>query len=693
MHKFFINSMEDRYNIIENTITENEITIQHLEDFIEHFLIHNHKIFMFDKINQYIYFNKDPNIYTIVAKTVLNKFEKYILISKDKIIDLIHSNYYSINEFNSFIKEISEKLIFVENLLTTAYIINNKKENLIEYNHINSILTYISSNILSNHIIKKFLSTIIVNNTDLNTIKIVEDIITQFKIFEDIYFSYSLYSKLNNIFFEALQEKLIDNILLPISDSFIIIYTFRNSIELFIKIYKAYYSKIKNNILNIIASKICNMLINIIDIHSINVIDNLINEVKFDLDIIFSFNNSIDIRKKLCSVICYKIILEKKININIIDNCLQYIKIPHCIEELTKTAAEHITNKCATEIIYNMNRLLVDNNKNIIKKMYYLSTIINKKNMMPLYIDLTIERLTNIYCNNCTNISKFSSIENILSYENKIYNEIIKYISCSHSYIIKKLLYDVSLSLKKSFYNIYNKICKTNISTLLISYNTWNIVYESESYISTDNEFENTFELLSYIHKYSQTFSLTNKTKNLSWYLHYGEVEAEYENKIIKLLPIQYLILEFFTTENETIPLSEILNCKLLEQYSKQYISNTINSLISGNILLIHNNNLIINNTQNFSIDLINIYNLENLNNTDIIVHDLAHEDRYIVLSNIIKIVKHSPMNYNDLFNTAKNNIKVLKLSQNLFNSTLEYMIDMNYIEIQDDIYRMYNFV
>jgi hypothetical protein len=202
-------------------------------------------------------------------------------------------------------------------------------------------------------------------------------------------------------------------------------------------------------------------------------------------------------------------------------------------------------------------------------------------------------------------------------------------------------------------------------------------VCESESYISNNND--NTYStILNYISKYSSSYSSSNKTKQLIWYLHYGEVEVIYKNKNIKLLPIQYLILEFFNYDNYSLPLSDILQSEILSQYPKQYLINTINSLISGNILFMTNNCLIVNEDYNFSSDLINMYNLENLNNNDTISYQLAHEDRYIILTNINSVVKHTCLSYNDLFDVVKNNIKVLSTGITTFSDNINVSDNTN---------------
>jgi len=51
--------------------------------------------------------------------------------------------------------------------------------------------------------------------------------------------------------------------------------------------------------------------------------------------------------------------------------------------------------------------------------------------------------------------------------------------------------------------------------------------------------------------------SFINDKKKILWLLQYGEVEVEYNNYILKMLPIQLLVLELFNS-NDNMNIKDI---------------------------------------------------------------------------------------------------------------------------------------
>ena len=120
-------------------------------------------------------------------------------------------------------------------------------------------------------------------------------------------------------------------------------------------------------------------------------------------------------------------------------------------------------------------------------------------------------------------------------------------------------------------------------------------------------------------------------------------MDITYNNKNIKLLPIQFIILELFNNQ-ENISFDIINNLNILSNYTLSLKNRIIQSLIDSNLLYKDNNNLILNNNTNFETNLIDIY--MNISNNNIIYKNnlvLSRED--ITKTNINHILKTDVFN------------------------------------------------
>ena len=148
-------------------------------------------------------------------------------------------------------------------------------------------------------------------------------------------------------------------------------------------------------------------------------------------------------------------------------------------------------------------------------------------------------------------------------------------------------------------------------------------------------------------------------------------------------------ILEMFENNNN-IPIKDIINLNILSNYSDNFKNNIINSLVISNILLLDNNKLILNDNSNFDSNIIDIF----FNQSDYLTiieknryDELIHSREEITYTHINKALKNNKMSYEKLFNTILKSIKVFLLDADIFDKSLKYMIENDYIKYISDEY------
>jgi hypothetical protein len=171
----------------------------------------------------------------------------------------------------------------------------------------------------------------------------------------------------------------------------------------------------------------------------------------------------------------------------------------------------------------------------------------------------------------------------------------------------------------------------------------------------------------------------------LIWLLHYGKVTIKYNNLIITLLPIQLLVLELFN-DIDLISINDIKSKSFFENYSDKFKNDIINSLINSNILKSNKNLCSLNDSSNISTDLIGQFMNSNIHTKNDTVQ-LAHNSEDIIRCLIKKFVKVQSYIKNDLYNLIKENtIKYFELNDELFNKSLDIMIKLDYVKINNDL-------
>ena len=627
---------EDKFKIIKN----NYITMN-LEEYIENDnLSLINKIELPSAIHNFIWFNNNninnDDIYIIINNYLNNK---RIIFRQN-----IKKNNFTLNNLNLFLKNIIHKLKFISNISNNKFVFTDQLNNLI----------------ISDSIILLFLENQIIKFNELlkNEFDILLKILLEYN--EDIY------NKMISIILISLNANYIKTINVPLPNNLINISILSENINYYNKIIN-YYTFIENKKLINISNIIIDNLLYIINNNSmtdtlfvfnnlwIN-IDNIII-IYYKLDNIYiNFINKIfkTLMIKFNNIDNFNIIMD--IFINVI--CKKY-NIYKCYQ-FVNDIINIIYNKYLNEYIDYIDNLIINNSNLVILSLNWAFSFSNKTTFIDLYYKKLLKRLIIFY--NTNNLYLYKEEQYIIEL-GKYYNNINKLI---------RLIKDIK-------YLNYNNI-NENIKILIIT-NSWNLNPSLDNFIINNSLLNN--YLIPYEEKYN---------KNIIWLPHYGEINIIYLNIRIKMLPIQFIIFELFTISSEII-LNDIINHKILLNYDIKFKKNIINSLIISKLLLINNNNIILNKQPTFQTDLIDIFinNLnyleikENINNNKIL--ELSFSYKEIICSNINSILKLNNLNYNSLLINIQNTIKLFTINDNIFQDAINYMINMDYITINNDIY------
>jgi hypothetical protein len=344
---------------------------------------------------------------------------------------------------------------------------------------------------------------------------------------------------------------------------------------------------------------------------------------------------------KICSL--HLVLNNEKINLNLINFINEYINIDINIVKKIVLSLSNIKDK---------DIFIINYHNELIKRLLSTKTSINNE----IIINNLLERV-------------FGEKEII-----KIKKCVNDYINSSNNLLI--------------FSDNINFIQQFNITLITTSYDSWNINYNNgfiDGNICEEINYKNT--LTNFLHLYNKFYQTKIDTKRkLLWLMQYGEIEIEYNNNILKMLPIQLLILELFN-ENETIDIKKIQTNKLFSNFQSDYINNIIKSLEICGIL--NNTNNILTLTQNIYNDNLieSYYNCTNNLENNIIIEDIAHNRREIICSWINHILKKGNKNFDELLTLIILNIKQFVVSKILVENAIKYMIKQEYIQVKDNNY------
>ena len=669
-------------NVIDETsdIIKYKITL-----FVKKYLYDNKNIILDEYIHQILWFHKYilNDIYDIIIDNIKN----YIIYNRNNIRNAIENDDYNIYQLCEYIQICFDKIDYINKLFKLDYElidINNIYNTKIIY----KIYEYLYDYIINDPIIITIIENLILNHTEENK----NNIELYFKLIKTIYeskydYKYS-YIYLNHIksiniiiysnYINKFNIRLPDNIkyISMLNNNIDIIKDFNTSLSCIyddIIIYLIVY--INNNIFDILTNNTIYELYNVINNEKVTSILHLCSfNIEFIEKLIFLISNSSDED----IIYYYKFVsIFHFINIKTI-----YIHFDKIYDVLYDKIYKNFDNSILlNDIIFDIHLTIFNNNqKNFFLMNKIIKSFSNNDIFNNIYIKYVKIRCLHFYS---AYIDKTMTTDNIFY---KLNNEelIVHQLNNKSLFIIiKNIIYDIKQSINYSNISINEQ---TNINVIITSH-YWNI---NDNAITCNFLSMNTTKnniLIDYIIKFNNIYVENNKNqKKLYWYLHYGNVDIIYLNKNIKILPIHLIILDIIC--DNKFKISDFKTSDFLNLYPVDFINNLLNSLLYSRLVIIENEILIMNETDDFITDIINIFLTYYHNKKNIIENeDLGHSYKYILIANINHELKLQSLTYSSLFNIIKKNNILSSIDDELFLDTLNYMIDMEYIMTNNLLY------
>jgi hypothetical protein len=682
-------SLIDKFRIIENHIKlENEeIIVSKIENYFDNYINTGFKILDINYINQVIWFKK----YNLTIN-IENQLKEYLIRHRNDIRKSIKNDNFELSKLNNFIEVSVNKLKYINDTINSP---NNKL--IIEG------VKLLSKLIISDSIILLFIEKEIsyLDKNLLNEIKILVNKIKNLAKYDSLV----TFDKILMTFGNTFVKQIIEMEELPLPDNIRRIQKLNDIIN-YLNQVKEYFNFITD--FNIIDSNINQIifenLIDIIKYNSVDEIEYVFNQKSVTINnLMINKTSNPEILNNITNGIIDLITRSlKSLNNNNIDNIFKIINILGFCDNIIHQSQKEIINEKISLIFsleetildrihINIDHLVRDHKVHeVIKLLKFTSIVKDKDIFISKYYQNLIKRLME-------KISDVSLDEEYIGtspiyFSNEL--DIIKFLKTIFNNKLTYKLEKVILDTQKSYTDIifFNRNNPTNkMVVITTSYNNWD-VNQNEGLVSS-NIIENIKEtqLGCHLTLYEEYYkSRYNDKRVLYWYPHFGEVNITYLDKEIKMLPIQFMILEMFNDTNQQ-NLENVLNAIFLKNYTKKFINDIINSIVSSKLFKMKNNKLILNQTNNFESDLIDIFfNIsdyskiwEQQRNEEIV---LSREE--IICANINHHIKLCPMTRNKLFEVVSESIDVFQLDELLFNKSLQYMCNMDYILLNEQMYQ-----
>jgi len=687
----------DKFNIIENPIKDlcDSDLEEIIDNYIENLLLSDEKTIHSDFISTITFLNKEIDYSKIINKHLENFLKQKRLAVRNSI----KKDNFDLDTLIKLIEGFSEKI-------RKMYQISNNEES-----KKNSYLQLFEQLLSENSLIgflKSELSTINDNNKKsltslINKMKEISNYNPETKSYQWFLFliSSSLASTVEDNFDKTY----------PVPEEYQKIINVSRNTEFCKKIFDYYSTNMITSDLSIVLSSSINLIMqkikDIFDNCSLNIINKIMSDNYIILNIIVNKFEFVIDGKSLKELMTNKFftIIDKKIK-DFNSSNLEALK------EFTETfqVFEKIINNSG------ITRDIINNK---------ISQIFSTESTQDFLIDIIHQ---NIITNSNTETSISNDIlANILGFCSNIKDKDV-FIDKYNNYLIMRMLNEPNISIEKKYLqNLIEKfgeklLLKTNkiildtentlkdmknfkellsdksydflkdLNVMTSSYNNWDI-NQTEGVISNDliksiskdNMSELIRKLLCYQKFYENRYSDKRK---LNWYPHFGEIIFDYLNKEIRMLPIQFMIIEYiFKTKCNK---DTIMKLPFLINYNEQFKQGLVSSLIFGGIVKIENNELIIvDNINNISSDFINIFfTTTNYGNIweQKRKEELIMNRQDVISAQINHFVKQKPIPQDELYLMVSSNIKVFELDILLFNKTIDKMVENNYIKLENNL-------
>lgn len=698
--------IKDKFKIIQNNIidiTDDELTSL-IDNYLENIMHSDEKVIHSDMISQILWFKKDFDY----SQLILRHLENYLKEKKIGIRNSIKKGVFDIETgLNNLIKNYYDKIY-------TSFIGNNKEI-------ISLGLSKLYNQIITDPSLLSFLKSEI-SSLDKNNINSIIKLISVMKDISEVNPEIKSYNwflfLISSSFVTIIEEN--NNIYYPVSENVKQIINFRKNLSLYQKI-ETIYSFVGKDI-NIIFDPIKTILfksfIEIIKTCSMLELHYLVNNYKKTFESILAYENT---KNEFTSQFLIFIIKNEKTQNFKLENFIKcYQTVKHLFpnsgkpQELINNKISEIfvdekSQKYLLDIItqnINIHYKTFDNNNFETNSIYLLHILNESRDILCfcLYIknkDIFIEKYNRMLINRILHKPNMT-IERIY------YSLLYQTFGVIQTYKTNKILTDMENTLedRKKFSNIINTIKQNDTSNLpnkptcyniidkmtvtTTSYDNWDI-NQTEGVVNDSilNSFKSNSIITSLMDLYNKFYKSTyiNKRK-LNWYLHFGEIVFNFNEIEFKMLPIQFIILEYIHKTPDVVK-EDLINFPLLIGYNINFKKSIISSLLLGKIIKIENNKIKINTEiDNITTNYIDLFftssgYIDIWNNRREQELQLSREE--VLSSCITHFLKKESCNKTDLYYKIKKSIDLFDFNIEFLDKVINDMIEKDYIKYNDD--------
>ncbi len=691
-----IMSLTDKFGIIENHIKNDDkkkLTVR-IENYFENYLSSDIKVLIPDYVNQVIWFEGiNFDNFTI---NIDSHIKNYLISRRNNMRSFIKKDTFDLKGLNRFLKNFISKLEYLNNIIKST-----------DDKVIKEGLRQLTNLIISDSFILLFIEEqIIMFNPDFQT-----DIETLLSLTKGLgkYDNNETYQKMLKTMSNIFKKQVVNIEDPPLPENIKRIQKLNQTLR-FINTIKNYFRFINEDI-NSFSSPIYHLVIEYLN----EIVKNSsLNEIEFVFDKTWSdikksiMSNNFEGKDDNINSISNEIIslIDRTIKANDVNQTFQLINILKFTDDLinSQTNREVINQKIANtlgsedlqdSIHQNINDLIVQGkDKDVIKLLNFVSNVKDKDIFISKYYQFLIKRLMTRISEISPDKMSESKVEVSKYFENerKIYEYLKIKFGDKLVYKINKVITDTEFSFDDNvnFNDIDIKNFENKMTVITTSYNNWD-VNQNEGLINSQivESIKNT-TLGKHLRNYQKYYELRYANKRvINWFPHFGEVNITYLNQNIKMLPIQFMVLEMFN-DKERIGVDTFSKESFFSNYTYKFANDIVGSLVSGGILKVHNDHIELVTNGEIKNDMIEIFFThsdyasvweQNRN------QELAHTRQEITSSNINHTLKQKSQTRQELYDIVKQSIKVFELDQNIFDKSIEHMISMDYIKLEDQNY------
>lgn len=681
----------DKFRIIENHIKleDNKIIINKIDNYLENFLISDMKVLISDYVNQVVWFEKIniENYYVNIDSYLKN----YLIQRRNNMRIFIKKGNFELSHLNKFLKNFISKLQYLNNIIKLS-----------DDKIIKEGIKQLTNLIISDSFILLFIEEQIapLDKELVNEIHILIIHIKQLSKYDNFETFNKIIMTFANIFIKQIVEMeeppLPENIkrIQKLNDTI----KFNQDIKEYFKFMSKDINRINQQFYNLIIENLYDIIknnsleeIEYVFENTWDDINKIINETKFNNNNLLLNNISIEIIG----------LVDRSLKSQNLNNTIKVFNIlKHANIIVNQSIQKEVINQKILSIIsskdiieniqINIDMLIREvKEKNVIELLFFVSNIKNKDIFIVKYHQFLIKRLME-------KISDFRTHNIVpkeyINMEKRIINFLKTNFGNKLVYKLNKVIIDTELSFEDNY--DFNKIIYNNfinkMTVITTSFDNWDVNQNEGLVNSKTVESIQNSQLGKHMKNYQQYYELRYCNKRiLNWFPHFGEVNVTYLGKEIKMLPIQFMVLEMFNDVNR-INIKNIVNSQFFSNYIHTFTNNIIGSLISSGLFKVSNEYMILTANDNFNTNLIEVF----FNTSDYVniweqrrKDELAMSREEIVCANINHQIKITPMNEIQLFDSLVKLIDVFELNKSVFNKALDHMCKMEYIKYNGEFY------